>query len=55
MFAVKDSLIVEFVPRENDEQAKLELKYDILMVPINAKGESGPEDGLVTAGYDRGF
>jgi catechol 1,2-dioxygenase len=52
VFAVKDSLVVEFVPREGDQQAKRELKYDILMAPMNSKGESG--DGLVTTGIGRG-
>lgn len=36
MFAVKDSLVVKFVPREGDEEAKLELKYDIQMAPVDA-------------------
>ncbi|RVX72279.1 hypothetical protein B0A52_04483 [Exophiala mesophila] len=35
VFAVKDSLIVEFVPRKGDAQAKLELRYDIHMAPID--------------------
>jgi len=39
VFAVKDSLIVEFVPRKNDDQAKFELKYDINMAPQTSKGE----------------
>lgn len=34
VFAVKDSLVVEFVPRENDPQASLELKYDVNMAPL---------------------
>lgn len=55
VFAVKDSLVVEFVPRKDDDQAKVELKYDIKMVPISSKGESGPEDGLVTTGMGRGY
>lgn len=49
VFAVKDSLIVEFLPRENDDKATYELKYDILMAPVGEKGESGPENGLSTA------
>ena len=55
VFAVKDSLIVEFVPRQNDDKAKLELKYDINMAPQTSKGESGPQDGLVTSGMGRGY
>ncbi|KAL6241964.1 hypothetical protein RBB50_011209 [Rhinocladiella similis] len=50
VFAVKDSLIVEFVPRKGDSQANFELKYDVLMAPIDSKGESGPENGLSTVG-----
>jgi catechol 1,2-dioxygenase len=33
VFAVKDSLVVEFVPREGDKEAKKELNYDIMIVP----------------------
>lgn len=33
VFAVKDSLIVDFVPREGDPQAGLELNYDVKLVP----------------------
>lgn len=40
VFAVKDSLVVDFVPRQNDPQAGLELKYDVKMVPANAKTTS---------------
>ncbi|EXJ76169.1 uncharacterized protein A1O5_00677 [Cladophialophora psammophila CBS 110553] len=53
VFAVKDSLIVEFVARQGDEKAKKELKYDILMAPLSSKGESG--EALVTEGMGRGF
>ncbi|PGH20103.1 hypothetical protein AJ80_03671 [Polytolypa hystricis UAMH7299] len=37
VFAVKDSLVVNFNPREGDPQAKCELKYDILLVPTPAE------------------
>ncbi|KIW18079.1 hypothetical protein PV08_02366 [Exophiala spinifera] len=50
VFAVKDSLVVEFVPRKGDPQANFELNYDIMMAPISSKGESGPENGLSTVG-----
>ncbi|KIV91918.1 hypothetical protein PV10_06409 [Exophiala mesophila] len=53
VFAVKDSLLVEFVPRKGDEQAQLELKYDVNLAPQDAQGESG--DGLATQGSGRGF
>lgn len=55
VFAVKDSLLVEFVPRKNDERAKFELKYDVLMAPIDGKGESGPENGLSTVGTAQNY
>jgi catechol 1,2-dioxygenase len=38
VFAVKDSLVVEFVPREGDSNAKKELRYDLLVAPISAGG-----------------
>jgi len=41
VFAVKDSLVVEFVPSQDDPQAKFELKYDIQMAPNNAKEPTG--------------
>lgn len=31
VFAVKDSLVVEFTPLSGNEKAKLELKYDALL------------------------
>jgi catechol 1,2-dioxygenase len=43
VFAVKDSLIVKFVPRKGDSKAEWELKYDIVMVPDDETGESEPE------------
>lgn len=52
VFAVKDSLVVEFVPRKDDNQAKLELKYDVYMAPMDSHGESGP--GLVSQGLGSG-
>ena len=33
VFAVKDSLTVEFVPRKGDSEAALELQYDIQLAP----------------------
>ncbi|OGE58146.1 hypothetical protein PENARI_c001G01704 [Penicillium arizonense] len=36
VFAVKDSLIVDFVPRENDPEASLELNYDVKLVKDEA-------------------
>ena len=32
VFAVKDSLVVDFVPRTGDPQAALELEYDVKLV-----------------------
>ncbi|KAL2014653.1 hypothetical protein VTN00DRAFT_2178 [Thermoascus crustaceus] len=37
VFAVKDSLIVDFVPRKDDPQAQLELTYDVKLVPDHVK------------------
>ncbi|KAE8143879.1 Intradiol ring-cleavage dioxygenase [Aspergillus pseudotamarii] len=36
VFAVKDSLVVEFAPRNNDPHASLELNYDIKLVMFDA-------------------
>lgn len=36
VFAVKDSLIVDFSPRQNDHKASLELEYDVKMVPVES-------------------
>ncbi|KAK4619559.1 Catechol 1,2-dioxygenase [Fulvia fulva] len=33
VFAVKDSLTVEFQARKNDPEAKLEIQYDVRMAP----------------------
>lgn len=37
VFAVKDSLVVEFVPLDGDKTAKKQLNYDVLMAPLNSK------------------
>ena len=34
VFAVKDSLVVEFVPRKDDFKASSELQYDVSMAPV---------------------
>lgn len=34
VFAVKDSLVVQFLPRENDKMAKLELEYNVHMKSV---------------------
>jgi catechol 1,2-dioxygenase len=39
VFAVKDSLTVEFVPRKGDSEAALELQYDIQLAPSDKVGE----------------
>ena len=36
VFAVKDSLVVDFVPREGDPQAATELEYDVKLVKFEA-------------------
>lgn len=33
VFAVKDQLVVDFVPIKGNDKASLELKYDILLAP----------------------
>jgi catechol 1,2-dioxygenase len=38
VFAVKDSLTVEFVPRKDDKEAELELQYDIQLAPSGEEG-----------------
>ncbi|WPH05090.1 Hypothetical protein R9X50_00798900 [Acrodontium crateriforme] len=34
VFAVKDALLIDFKPREGDEKAKLEVHYDLALVPL---------------------
>ncbi len=34
VFAVKESLIVDFVPRHHDPKAEFELDYDFLLAPL---------------------
>lgn len=41
VFAVKDSLVVEFVPRKDDPKAPFELNYDIQMAPADDKTAEG--------------
>ncbi|KAB8232939.1 Intradiol ring-cleavage dioxygenase [Aspergillus alliaceus] len=41
VFAVKDSLIVDFVPREDDPQAGLELNYNVKLVPQQSSSTNG--------------
>ena len=37
VFAVKESLIVDFVPIEDkDHQASTEVEYDVLLVPVES-------------------
>lgn len=40
VFAVKDQLTVDFVPRKGDPKAALELQYDITLAPSDSEGES---------------
>lgn len=39
VFAVKDSLVVDFVPRKDDPQASLELCYDVKLAPAEKKSD----------------
>ena len=36
VFAVKDSLVVDFVPRKDDPKAAIELEYDVKLVKFEA-------------------
>jgi catechol 1,2-dioxygenase len=38
VFAVKNSLLVDFVERKGDTKAELELEYDVGMVPFSKTG-----------------
>lgn len=40
VFAVKDSLVVDFVPRKDDPQAAIELKYDVKLVKFETSTKS---------------
>ena len=46
VFAVKDSLVVEFLPREGDSQAKKELKYDIMVGRADSKNVGTESAGI---------
>jgi catechol 1,2-dioxygenase len=52
VFAVKDSLTVEFVPRKGDKEAELELKYDIQLAHAGEPGDGNMP--LVTNGIESG-
>ncbi|KAB8343153.1 hypothetical protein FH972_022743 [Carpinus fangiana] len=41
VFAVKESLIVDFLPREGDPKAQFELKYDFRLVSFEAAEKAG--------------
>lgn len=44
VFAVKDALVVKFVPRKDDPNAQLDLEYDVALAPVGEKGaSSAPE------------
>ena len=56
VFAVKDSLVVEFQPRNaQDGTAELELVYDIQLAPEGSSQQSGPEGGLSTVGIGSSY
>jgi hypothetical protein len=38
VFAVKDSLVVEFLDRKKDPEAKYELRYDVSLAPLKEEG-----------------
>lgn len=37
VFAVKDDLVVDFKPLEGDDQAELELNYNVILAPKDYK------------------
>lgn len=39
VFATKESLIVDFVPRKNDPKASLQLEYDIVLAGLDEPGQ----------------
>ncbi|KJX97059.1 catechol dioxygenase like protein [Zymoseptoria brevis] len=44
VFAVKDGLVVKFVPRKDDPNAQFELNYNVALAPLGEKGaSSAPE------------
>jgi catechol 1,2-dioxygenase len=52
VFAVKDSLVVEFTALSGNDQAKKELKYDVHIAPQDSKGGVGTP--LVSGGEPSG-
>lgn len=40
VFAVKDDLVVDFLPREGDEKAKLDLEYNVVLAPKEMMSEA---------------
>lgn len=52
VFAVKDSLTVEFVPRKGDKEAALELEYNIQLAPSDQEGAGNVP--LVSNGIESG-
>jgi hypothetical protein len=43
VFAVKDDLVVDFKPREGDDKAKLDLEFNIVLVPREPQESSEPQ------------
>ena len=43
VFAVKDSLVVDFLPREGDSKAGFELKYDFRLASYEQAKKSGAD------------
>lgn len=44
VFAVKDDLLIDFTPKENDPKAKLDLEYNIKLAP--REGKTAPMEGV---------
>lgn len=49
VFAVKDDLVVEFTPRENDPKAKLNLEYNVFLAPKGYGKEEGSPKAKIDA------
>ncbi|KAK5109544.1 hypothetical protein LTR62_006895 [Meristemomyces frigidus] len=49
VFAVKDSLVVDFLPREGDPRARFGLEYDFKLVSYRAGGRGGVDGATAVA------
>jgi len=47
VFAVKDDLVVDFVPKNDDPKCVRDLTYNITLAPKGSKGDSGPAKAVL--------